>query len=195
LQHSELALDLLLRFATDEVTHTPSKRDAFDDDIAARVGADVSRGREAAIAVSVQATGGHPCALVSRPRGLRRGVPTHCAPPLACQSTGAWTLTGLQTPSVMVNATSHLDLTSQFASASAANHKDLVLAVDAIYDEVTVNGSRLPTGGDIQLAITGRRTRMTPGGRQDRQLRGRCDAHVRRRSGIARGLNCLAEPS
>ena len=78
--------------------------------------------------------------------------------------TGTWTLSGLQTATVMVDGTSHTDLTSRFASASDQNHKQLVLASDAIYQAVTVDrASHLPVGGDIQYAITGERTHTTPG--------------------------------
>jgi hypothetical protein len=83
---------------------------------------------------------------------------------VAAMTTGTWTLSGLRTPSVTINGTSHLDLTSQFASASDENHKNLALAVDATYQDVAVaTGASMPSAGDIQLAITGQRTHTTPG--------------------------------
>lgn len=78
--------------------------------------------------------------------------------------TGTWTLSGLQTATVTVDGTSHTDLTSLFASASDQNHKQLVLASDAIYQAISVDRvSHLPVGGDIQYAVTGERTHTTPG--------------------------------
>jgi hypothetical protein len=78
--------------------------------------------------------------------------------------TGTWTLSGLQTPTVTLAGTSHVDLTSQFASASDQNHKDLTLVVDATYQAVTADrASRIPSGGDIEYAITGMRSHATQG--------------------------------
>jgi hypothetical protein len=78
--------------------------------------------------------------------------------------TGTWKVTGLQTSTVTINGLSHVDVTSEFASASDKNHKTLALAVDGTYEAVTVDRtSFLATGGDIQYAITGQRTHTTPG--------------------------------
>jgi hypothetical protein len=83
---------------------------------------------------------------------------------ISATRTGTWTVSGFQTSTVTINGTSHVDLTSQFASASDKNHKNLVLAIDATYEAATVERtSNLATGGDIQYVITGQRTHMTPG--------------------------------
>ena len=77
---------------------------------------------------------------------------------------GTWTLSGLQTATVTIEGTAHAELTSQFASASDQNHKQLALTADATYQAVLVDrASRLPVGGDIEYAITGQRTHTTPG--------------------------------
>jgi len=83
---------------------------------------------------------------------------------ISATRTGTWTVSGLQTSTVTINGTSHVDLTSQFASASDKNHKNLGLAIDATYEAVTIDRtSDFATGGDIQYAITGQRTHTTPG--------------------------------
>jgi hypothetical protein len=78
--------------------------------------------------------------------------------------TGTWTLSGLQTSTVMVNGSSHANLISHFASASDANHKDLVLVADATYNAIAIDrASHWPIGGEIVYAISGTRTHTTPG--------------------------------
>jgi hypothetical protein len=82
---------------------------------------------------------------------------------ISATRTGTWTVSGLQTSTVTINGTSHIDVTSQFASASDSNHKNLALAIDATYQAVMIDRtSDLATGGDIQYAITGKRTHTTP---------------------------------
>ena len=105
-----------------------------------------------------------PATSVAQVTGTWTGALTLPRLAISATRTGTWTLSGLLTATVTIEGTAHAELTSQFASASDQNHKQLALAADATYRAVVVDRvSRLPVGGDIEYAITGRRTHTTPG--------------------------------